>query len=254
MAKAKKDTTAKAARKTKNARPDGRRADALRPVVITPDFVRSAAGSCLIEMGNTRVICTACIEEDVPPWLAGSGKGWVTAEYGMLPASTNTRKKRPGIKPDSRGLEIQRFIGRVLRGAVHLDRLGERTITLDCDVLQADGGTRTASITGAYVALARAIRAGQEKGVFPRGVLREPVAAISVGMVAGRAVLDLCYAEDVSADVDLNVAMTRRGKFVELQGTSEGEPFAEKDLQAMLHLAKAGMRKLFRAQQKAIGL
>jgi len=236
----------------KNTRPDGRRADALRKVVITPGFVRTAAGSCLIEMGDTRVICTASIEAGVPPWLAETGKGWVTAEYGMLPASTGSRKKRPGLKPDSRGVEIQRLIGRVLRGVVRFDRLGEHTITLDCDVLQADGGTRTAAITGAYVALAQAVRAGQADGRFQRGALREPVAAVSVGMIQGRAVLDLCYAEDVSADVDLNVAMTRGGKFVELQGTSEGEPFGEEQLRAMLRLAKQGLKKLFRAQQTAL--
>jgi ribonuclease PH len=235
----------------KKPRIDGRRADALRPVVITPDFVRTAAGSCLIEMGKTRVICTASIEAGVPPWRKDSGEGWVTAEYGMLPASTGGRKKRPLYKPDSRGVEIQRLIGRVLRGVVRFDRLGEHTITLDCDVLEADGGTRTAAITGAYVALARAVKVGQADGKFARGVLREPVAAVSVGVVDGRAVLDLCYEEDVRADVDMNVAMTRGGKFVELQGTSEREPFTEEQLQDMLRLAKAGIKKLFRAQRDA---
>ncbi|MBN1942091.1 MAG: ribonuclease PH [Phycisphaerae bacterium] len=238
--------------KARNTRLDGRRADEIRPVVITPDFVRTAAGSCLIEMGDTRVICTASIEEGVPPWRAGSGEGWVTAEYGMLPASTGRRKSRPGLKPDSRGLEIQRLIGRALRGVVRFERLGEHTITLDCDVLQADGGTRTAAITGAYVALVRAVQLGQAEGRFVRGALREEVAAVSVGVVKGRAVLDLCYAEDVSADVDLNVAMTRSGKFVELQGTGEGAPFDEKQLHAMLHLAKKGCTMLFRAQRSAL--
>ncbi|MBN1555930.1 MAG: ribonuclease PH [Phycisphaerae bacterium] len=238
--------------RTNFQRQDGRRFDAIRPVRITPDFVRTAAGSCLIEMGETRVICTASIEQDVPPWRAETGEGWVTAEYGMLPASTGGRKKRPLLKPDSRGVEIQRLIGRVLRGVVRLDRLGEHTITLDCDVLQADGGTRTASITGAYVALARAVRVGQAEGRFARGVLREPVAAVSVGIVNGTPLLDLCYVEDSSADVDLNVAMTRSGKFVELQGTSEGEPFAEEQLHEMIRLAKKGVRALFRAQQDAI--
>jgi ribonuclease PH len=236
----------------KNPRTDGRRADALRPVVITPNFVRTAAGSCLIEMGNTRVICTACIEDGVPPWRKDSGEGWVTAEYGMLPASTGSRKKRPSLKPDSRGVEIQRLIGRVLRGVVRYDRLGEHTITLDCDVLEADGGTRTASITGAYVALALAVQAGQAAGKFARGVLKEPVAAISVGIVDDKAMLDLCYAEDVRADVDLNIAMTRSGKFVELQGTSEGEPFDDGQLHDMLRLAKAGIKKLLRAQRDAL--
>lgn len=238
--------------KAKKLRGDGRRADALRPVAITPNFVRTAAGSCLMEMGDTRVICTASIENSVPPWRTESGEGWVTAEYGMLPASTGGRKKRPLYKPDSRGVEIQRLIGRVLRGVVRFDRLGEHTITLDCDVLQADGGTRTAAITGGYVALALAVRVGQADGRFARGVLREPVAAVSVGVVEGRTLLDLCYAEDVCADVDMNIAMTRGGKFVELQGTSEGEPFGDEQLRAMLRLAGAGIQKLIRAQRNVL--
>lgn len=233
-------------------RPDGRRADALRPTSIALDFVRSAAGSCLIEMGGTRVICTASIEKGVPPWRADTGQGWVTAEYGMLPASTGGRKRRPGLKPDSRGMEIQRLIGRVLRSVVRFDRLGEHTITLDCDVLEADGGTRTASITGAYVALARAVQAGQADGRFARGVLLGSVAGVSVGIVEGKPLLDLCYTEDSTAEVDMNVAMTSRGKFVELQGTSEREPFSEEQLQAMLTLAKRGIRQLAQLQRDTL--
>ena len=238
--------------KTKQSRPDGRRADALRPTKITLDFVRSASGSCLIEMGKTRVICTACIEEGVPPWRAGMAEGWVTAEYGMLPASTGERKRRPAFKPDSRGVEIQRLIGRAIRSVVRFDRLGEHTITLDCDVLEADGGTRTAAITGAYVALAQAVQTGQAEGRFGRGVLSGSVAAVSVGLVGGTPLLDLCYAEDSIAEVDMNIAMTSGGKFVEVQGTSEGEPFNEEQLQSMLKLAGRGIRQLVRLQRNVL--
>lgn len=203
-------------------------------------------------MGRTRVICTASFAEGVPRWRADSGLGWVTAEYGMLPASTGSRKARPAFKPDSRSIEIQRLIGRTLRSVVRFDRLGENTITLDCDVLEADGGTRTAAITGAYVALALAADKARRAGQCKAGVVASAVAAVSVGIVAGRCVLDLCYAEDAAADVDMNVAMTRDGKFVEVQATSEGAPFDDEQLQAMLHLARGGIRKLLSAQAAAI--
>ncbi len=236
----------------KTTRPDSRRANQLRPVSIQPGFVGSAAGSCLIEMGGTRVICTASFAEGVPGWRKGSGEGWVTAEYGMLPASTGSRKARPSLKPDSRGIEIQRLIGRSLRSVIRLDKLGENTITLDCDVLEADGGTRTAAITGAYVSLALAVDKARRAGLCGAGVLTSAVAAVSVGIVAGRALLDLCYTEDSSADVDMNVAMTRGGKYVEVQATSEGDTFDGEQLQAMLDLARGGIRKLLSAQSAAI--
>ena len=234
-------------------RPDGRRTNDLRPVTIQPGFVGSADGSCLIEMGGTRVICTASIEDGVPRWRKDSDLGWVTAEYGMLPASTGQRKRRPTLKPDSRGTEIQRLIGRVLRGVVRFDRLGENTIAIDCDVLEADGGTRTASITGAYVALALAVGKGVAGGRFQRGVLTDQVAAVSVGMVDKRALLDLCYTEDAAADVDMNVAMLKRGRFVEVQATGEGGSFDAPELQQMLQLARRGIRQLLAAQKQALG-
>lgn len=233
-------------------RPDGRRVNELRPVTIRPDFVGSADGSCLIEIGRTRVICTACIEPGVPRWREESGLGWVTAEYGMLPGSTDRRKARPLGKPDSRGVEIQRLIGRVLRGVVRFDRIADTTIYLDCDVLEADGGTRTASVTGAYVALARALQAAETDGRVRRGALSTAVAAVSVGIVAGRAVLDLPYAEDATAEVDMNVAMTAGGKFLELQGTSERAAFDDDQLQAMLRLARRGIRQLLKHQRNAL--
>jgi ribonuclease PH len=234
-------------------RSDGRRANELRAAKLTPGFLRRADGSCLIEMGGTRVLCAASIAEGVPDWRAGTGGlGWVTAEYGMLPASTGRRKSRPLLKPDSRGVEIQRLIGRAIRSIVRFDRLGETTIHLDCDVLEADGGTRTAAITGAYVALALAVRKGQANGRIQPGALKGAVTAVSVGLVDGRALLDLCYEEDARADVDMNVAMTDDGKFVELQGTSETTPFTDRQLQAMLRLAKGGIRTLRRFQRLAL--
>lgn len=228
-----------------------RRPDALRPVRITPHFVPTADGSCLMEMGNTRVICTASFTPGVPEWMAGGGTGWLTAEYGMLPASTGKRKSRPIGKPDSRATEIQRLIGRAIRPAMVMDRLGENTICLDCDVLTADGGTRTAAITGAYVALAQAVARAVRRGQLPRGVLRGPVAAVSVGIVAGRAVLDLDYHEDASAEVDMNVAMIGR-RYVEVQGTSEHRPFDDRQLTAMLRLARRGIGQLMARQRKII--
>lgn len=236
----------------RHERHDGRKAGELRPVRITPDFVRSADGSCLIEVGGTRVICTASFTSSVPKWREKSGLGWLTAEYGMLPASTGQRKKRPIMKPDSRGVEIQRMIGRVLRSVMRFDRLGANTVHLDCDVLEADGGTRTAAITGAQVALARAIAKSAAGGLCDARAIRGCVAAVSVGIVDGRAVLDLDYAEDSAAQVDMNVAMTAAGKFVEIQGTAEGAPFDADQLQDMLSLAKRGIRKLLRLQREAI--
>ena len=219
---------------------------------MQPGFVRSADGSCLIELGRTRVICTASFAPGVPRWRSETGLGWVTAEYGMLPASTGSRKARPLARSDGRSVEIQRLIGRTLRSVVRFDRLGENTITLDCDVLEADGGTRTAAITGAYVALALAADKARKARLCKAGVVASAVAAVSVGIVAGRRLLDLCYAEDAAADVDMNVAMTRSGKFVEVQATSEAAPFDGEQLQAMLRLARGGIRKLLSAQRAAI--
>lgn len=233
-------------------RNDGRRDAELRPVKITPGFVGSADGSCLIEVGGTRVICTASILDEVPRWRMGQQAGWVTAEYGMLPASTNTRKSRPKIKPDGRGVEIQRLIGRCLRSVVNFEKLGPRTVYLDCDVLEADGGTRTASITGAQVALSIAAgRAVRDERFQPKAVIGL-IGAISVGMVDGRALLDLDYSEDSRAEVDMNVVMTNAGLYVEVQGASEARPFSDDQLQSMLKLARRGIRKLFTHQRLAI--
>ena len=207
-------------------RVDGREPDQQRPVTIQTDFVRTAAGSCLIATGGTRVICTASVEDTVPPFLKGKGQGWVTAEYAMLPASTGTRKKRDGVKKDGRGVEIQRLIGRALRQAVDLKALGERTITLDCDVLEADGGTRTASITGAMVALTCAVDRLMREGKLLASPLRHQVAAISAGIVGSTPCLDLCYQEDSQAQVDMNFVMNEKGEMIELQGTGEAGPSA----------------------------
>ena len=236
----------------KAKRHDGRRAGELRPVTITPGFVPSADGSCLIETGNTRVICTASFCPGVPKWREKSGLGWVTAEYGMLPASTANRKRRPIGRPDSRSVEIQRTIGRVLRNVVRFERLGENTIVLDCDVLEADGGTRTAAITGAYVALALAAERAAKTGLCQAGALRGAVAAVSVGLLEGRPILDLDYLEDSAAEVDMNVAMTGAGKFVEIQGSGEREAFDAEQLDKMLQLANRGIRKLLKLQKEAL--
>jgi ribonuclease PH len=233
-------------------RHDGRRPDEMRPLKITPNFVRAVDGSCLIELGNTRVICTACVVNELPRWRKEQQLGWVTAEYGMLPGSTRERKPRPGVKPDGRSVEIQRLIGRVVRNVVRFEKLGENTVYLDCDVLEADGGTRTASITGAYVALALAVARREKAGQFAPRALRGAVAGVSVGLVDGRAVLDLDYAEDSAAQVDMNVAMTAGGKLVELQGTAEGRAFTTSELEKMLRLARRGIRQLFGAQRRAI--
>ena len=236
-----------------STRHDGRRPDEMRPVKITPNFVRAVDGSCLIELGNTRVICTACVVNELPRWRKDQQLGgWVTAEYGMLPGSTRERKPRPAAKPDGRSVEIQRLIGRVVRNVVRFEKLGENTVYLDCDVLEADGGTRTASVTGAYVALALAAGRREKAGQFARGALRGAVAGVSVGLVDGRAVLDLDYAEDSAAQVDMNVAMTAGGKYVEIQGTSERRPFGAAQLAAMLRLARKGVRQLIAAQRAAI--
>lgn len=205
-----------------------------------------------MEMGRTRVICTASLVAGVPPWRQAGGLGWVTAEYGMLPAATGGRKPRPGVRPDGRSMEIQRIIGRALRSVARFDRLGENTLYLDCDVLEADGGTRTAAITGAYVAMALAVRRAAAAGRCGAGVVAGGVAAVSVGMVDGRCVLDLDYREDAAAEVDMNVAMTSGGKYVEIQGTSERAGFGREELDRMLLLARRGIRKLLSLQRQAI--
>jgi ribonuclease PH len=231
-------------------RHDGRTHDELRPISIEREFTRPAAGSVLIRSGRTRVLCTASLELSVPPWMAGKGRGWVTAEYGMLPGSTSPRKRRDVGKTDGRTTEIQRLIGRSLRAVVDLDALGERSIYLDCDVLEADGGTRTASITGALVALVDAIRS---IGDLPANPITDSVGAISVGIVGGKPVLDLDYVEDVDAEVDMNVVMTGAGRFVEVQGTGEEATFSEEDLAAMLVLARGGLARIREIQKQALG-
>lgn len=235
-------------------RSDGRRPDQLRAVTMTPNFIPHAEGSVLIEMGRTRVICTATVEDAVPQFLRGSNKGWVTAEYSMLPRATESRTPREASvgKRSGRTQEIQRLIGRSLRTAVHLDRLGERTIWVDCDVIEADGGTRTASITGAFVAMAQAIDTLVSEGVV-ESPLRSSVAAISVGIVRGMPMLDLDYAEDSAADVDFNVVMTGAGEFVEVQGTAERQPFPRNQLDRLLALAGSGISQLIEAQIPIVG-
>ena len=223
-----------------------------RPCTIQPGFVETADGSCLIATGKTRVICTASGEENVPPFLRGEGKGWVTAEYAMLPASTGRRKARDGVKKDGRSVEIQRLIGRSLRQAVDMTLLGERTITLDCDVLTADGGTRTASITGAYVALVMAVDKLMKNGLVERNPIVSQVAAVSAGLVEDTPLLDLCYAEDSHAQTDMNFVMNHKGEFIELQGTGEGRAFTNLELRALLDAGRAGVRSLMKAQREAL--
>ena len=239
-----------------SARHDGRAPDALRPTVIEPGFVRTATGSALISVGETRVICTASAQESVPRWMAGKGRGWVTAEYGMLPASTGDRKQRDVTRgrPDGRTVEIQRLIGRSIRGVIDFEALGERTIYLDCDVLQADGGTRCASITGAYVALALALERLAGEGRLERIPLNGSVAAVSCGIVDGQAVLDLDYPEDSSAEVDANVVMTGEGGLIEVQATAERTPLSRAHLDELLALAAGGIDHLRGVQQAAIAL
>lgn len=224
----------------------------IRSLSITRDFLRSAP-SCLIEMGGTRVLCTATIEESVPPFLRGTGKGWLTAEYAMLPASTGSRKRRDGVSRDGRGVEISRLIGRSLRQAIDLTRLGERTIAIDCDVLEADGGTRTASITGGFVALCLSIeKLLSQRKLYDSPIVRQ-VAAVSVGIVLGEPVLDLCYAQDSRADVDMNVVMDAKGNFIEVQGTGEGAVFPRDALNTLLDLAAEGIASLQKAQLDVLG-
>ena len=236
------------------SRPDGRRPDELRPLTIETGAARHAEGSALIALGDTRVLCAASVEERVPPFLKGSGSGWITAEYGMLPRATHTRSAREAAvgKQGGRTVEIQRLIGRSLRSVVELRGLGERTITLDCDVLQADGGTRCAGITGAYVALALALGKLLRSGAIRRWPMREAVAATSVGICAGQPVLDLAYGEDSEADVDFNVVGTASGAFAELQGTAERRPFSEEQLAKLIALARTGLAHLFEQQEKAL--
>jgi len=237
-----------------SSRSDGRRADQLRAVRITRGFTRHAEGSVLVEMGETRVLCTVSVEESVPPFLKGKGQGWLTAEYGMLPRATNTRMKREAAdgRQSGRTQEIQRLIGRSLRAVTDLAALGERTLKIDCDVLQADGGTRCASITGACVAVADAIAWCKVRGLVSGEPLREFVAAVSVGVVGGRPVLDLDYLEDSGCDTDMNVVMTAGGGFVELQGTAEGAPFTRAEMEALIRLAEGGIRDLLAAQKAAL--
>ena len=234
-------------------RSDNRAPEQLRPVNIIPDFISTAEGSALIEVGNTRVICTASVDESVPAFLRGTGKGWVTAEYSMLPRSTLTRTTRESARGrvSGRTHEIQRLIGRALRAVVDLNRLGERTITLDCDVIQADGGTRTASITGAFVALALALEKLVEAGTMSAVPIRDFVAAVSVGLVDGAVLLDLCYEEDARAEVDLNFVMTGARKIVEVQATAEQHPFDEAQLKKMMDFAAKGIESLI-ARQRSI--
>lgn len=235
-------------------RPSGRQSDELRPVSIERHFTRHAEGSVLIACGDTKVLCTASVEDRVPPWLRGKGQGWVTAEYGMLPRATGTRNMREATrgKQGGRTLEIQRLIGRSLRSVIDLEALGEKTVTLDCDVLQADGGTRTASITGAYVALVDAMDAVFDSGKVKRNPIHGRVAAVSVGMLGSDAVLDLDYAEDSTADTDLNVVMNEAGGFIEVQGTAEGHAFRRDEFDAMLALAEKGIKELIAAQDEAL--
>ena len=237
------------------SRIDGRAFDALRPVTIEPGPLAFAEGSALISVGNTRVLCAATIEEKVPPWLRGQGRGWVTAEYAMLPRATQERNQRESArgKIGGRTHEIQRLIGRALRAVTDLKALGERSIVVDCDVLQADGGTRTAAITGAYVALALALRRDFSPGT-PKWPLTNQIAAVSVGYVDGAAHLDLQYTEDSRAEVDMNVAMTDAGSFVEVQGTAEARAFDRAQLDTMLGLAESGIASLFVEQRRALGL
>ncbi|OLC15509.1 MAG: ribonuclease PH [Candidatus Rokubacteria bacterium 13_1_40CM_69_27] len=231
-------------------RADGRAPDQLRPVTITRDFLLHPEGSVLVEFGATRVVCTASIEDKVPQFLKGQGLGWVTAEYGMLPRATNTRTPRENRGPSGRSQEIQRLVGRALRAVVDRSKLAERTVWVDCDVIQADGGTRTAAITGSFVAVADAL--GRMPGVEPAAAIRDCVAAVSVGVVEGLAILDLNYAEDSAAEVDMNVVMTGAGEFVEVQGTAERLTFSHARLNEMLGLASVGIRRLVAAQRRAL--
>lgn len=235
-------------------RADGRANDQIRPVTITKDYLKYAEGSCLIELGDTKVICTASVEDTVPRFLRGTGRGWITAEYGMLPRSCHTRSPREvDGKARGRSHEIQRLIGRSLRAVVELSFLGERRIMLDCDVIQADGGTRTAAITGSYVALVDALKVLQEQNLFRKLPFLDSVAAVSVGIVQGEELLDLAYDEDDQASVDMNVVMTGKGKLVEVQGTAEGMPFDRQQMNRLIDLGEKGIKELLAAQKQALG-
>jgi ribonuclease PH len=235
-------------------RPSGRAPDELRRISLRPNYTRHAEGSVLVEYGDTKVLCTASVEERVPPFLRGAGRGWVTAEYGMLPRATGTRMRREAAdgRQSGRTLEIQRLIGRALRSAVDFEALGERTVVIDCDVLQADGGTRTASVTGGYVALAEAAAALQRRRLLSQSPLHGFVASVSVGIYRGIPVLDLDYAEDSDAETDMNVVMNEQGHFVEIQGTAEGHAFRMEELEAMLGLARGGIAAVIEIQRAAL--
>ncbi|MDP3787436.1 MAG: ribonuclease PH [Candidatus Omnitrophota bacterium] len=236
-------------------RQDGRGAEFLRKINITRNYMKFAEGSCLIELGETKVICTASVDENVPQFLRGKGTGWVTAEYAMLPRSCQTRVQREGIRGSVSGRthEIQRLVGRSLRAVVDMPALGERTVWIDCDVIQADGGTRCASITGSFIALADALTWLKKKGLIEKLPLLDYVAATSVGMIKGEPVLDLTFGEDSNADVDMNIVMTGKGKFIEIQGTAEGEPFDDQEMQKLIALAKKGILQLIDLQKKTLG-
>ena len=233
-------------------RPSGRSQDQMRDVRITRNYTKHAEGSVLVEFGDTKVICTASVDERVPGWMRGKGRGWVTAEYGMLPCATNTRNRRDKTMTAGRTLEIQRLIGRSLRAVVDRSKLGERTVKVDCDVIQADGGTRTAAITGGYIALALAIEKMLQQGVLDYSPLTDQVAAISVGMFNNQPVLDLNYEEDSNAQMDMNVVMMGNGDFVEVQGTAEGKPFNKQQLDDLLDLAKVGIEELLTIQKNCL--
>jgi ribonuclease PH len=235
-------------------RPSGRQPNQLRSIQINRQYTKHAEGSVLIAYGDTKVICTATVEEQIPRWLKGQGQGWVTAEYGMLPRSTSERMGREASRgrQGGRTLEIQRLIGRSLRAAIDLKALGERTITLDCDVIQADGGTRTASITGAYIALCDAIKRVRQLGLIEHDPIADMVASVSVGIFQGTPVLDLDYAEDAKAETDMNVVMNGRGGFIEVQGTAEGEAYQRSELDAMLDLADLGIQQILRIQRECL--
>ena len=235
-------------------RKDGREDNELRPITLIRDFTDTKGGSVLIRWGNTRVLCTALLEEGTMPFLKGTGKGWLTAEYAMLPSSTGNRKKRDYLKQDGRSTEIQRLIGRSLRAGVDLNKLGERVVYVDCDVLQADGGTRTASITGAYVAVALGVKKWLREGRLEEDPMIHRIAAVSVGIVNDRPMLDLCYGEDSAAQVDMNLVMDETGAFIEVQGTGEGRAFSRAELDALLSLGESGVRALMEKQRAAEGV
>jgi len=235
---------------SKKSRLDGRQPDELRPITFEPGYVSYPEGSVMVNWGNTRVLCNLSIQEGVPVWLAGRGTGWITAEYALLPRSTHTRTPRETQGLKGRTQEIRRLIGRALRMSIDLDKIGERTLLLDCDVIQADGGTRVVSITGGFLALKLALQPLIQKGVLSPDAIKIPVAAVSVGMLNGQAILDLNYDEDSQAEVDFNVVMTSDGRFIEVQGTAENEPFTQKSLDQMLNLAKIGIKDIFLHQSK----